>query len=157
MVKRTADQNSAEVLPSDLVGSSTRRRWWKPLEFIVILLKGATSLPAGNNKHKNAWVFKNVHRFCAASSYAIGKAIPLQATRIPGVCQPYRSAACTPQEIILGLISVRRGVNPRAIVRPEGKCPWKIPVTSSGFEPATFRHVARCLNQLRHRIIIRHK
>ena len=61
-----------------------------------------------------------------------------------------------PREIFLLLISVRGWVDPKATVRPEGLCQWKIPMTQSGSELTTFRPVAQCYRVLTHPIYNTH-
>ena len=68
------------------------------------------------------------------------------------VVSPMHRPLLSAQEKFLLLMFVRGWVDPRAIVRLEGLSHWKMLVTPSGIEPATFRLVAQCLNQLRHRV-----
>ena len=57
-----------------------------------------------------------------------------------------------PKYVLLVLIYGRGWEDPIAKVRPEGLRQWKILVTTSEIEPATFGLVGLCLNQLRHRV-----
>jgi hypothetical protein len=79
-----------------------------------------------------------------------GSQISRQSAHEGGKVVSPTQTACTPpppQKLFLVLISVRGWVNPRAVVRPEGLCQWKIPMTPSGFEPATFQLVPQYLNK----------
>jgi hypothetical protein len=72
----------------------------------------------------------------------------MKMVRLSGLC----SGPLYPTGNNPGLISVSGWVDLRAVVRPKELCQWKLPKTSSGIEPATFRLVAQYLNQLRHRV-----
>jgi hypothetical protein len=63
-----------------------------------------------------------------------------------------RSDRPLPPGRFLVLISVRSWVNSRAVVRLEELHQLKHLMTSSGIEPAIFRLVAYCLNQVRYRV-----
>jgi hypothetical protein len=96
--------------------------------------------------------------FCHVLHRCKGKGIPLQAwtgldrpgqaLRVPAGwgSQISRQSAHEGGKVLIFF----RLSRPRAIGRPEGLCEWKIRVTQSGIDPATFRLVAQCLNQLRH-------
>jgi hypothetical protein len=61
-----------------------------------------------------------------------------------------RAGRTLPRKDFLRLIYNTGWVNPRAVVRLEGLSKFKISMTSSGFEPATFRLVAECIHTHTH-------
>jgi hypothetical protein len=74
---------------------------------------------------------------------------PLQALRVPGGwgSQMLGKSSHEDGEVVgpTKQPPVKGWVDPRAVGRSEG-CQWKIPMTPSGIDPATFRFVAQCLN-----------
>ena len=85
-----------------------------------------------------------------------GSQISSQSAHVDGkVASPTHRPPLAPRNYSWYSFLLEAESTPRAIVRPEGLCQWKIPVGPSGIEPAIFRIVAQCLNQLRHRVPLR--
>jgi len=56
------------------------------------------------------------------------------------------------KDIVLRICPVRIYGSSTGLTPIQGLCQWKIPMTPSGIEPATFLLVAQCLGQLCHRV-----
>ena len=67
-----------------------------------------------------------------------------------GKVSPTHRPPLPPRKYSRYLFLLETESTPGATVWPEGLCQWKIPMTPSGIEPATFWFVAQYLSQLHH-------
>ena len=126
--------------------------WFLAFQTIVYLhVQGLSSPRMLDPKDKYTTTPHNVSNCSNKGTTNPGQLVPSLQSAHEGdkVVSTMHRPTLPPQEIFLVLISVRGSVNRRSIVLPEGLCHWKIPMMPSGIETATFRLVARCLNQLR--------
>jgi hypothetical protein len=112
--------------------------------------------------HRTSELIHNVMKSCLTDKHAyhkrnrcpctgLDRSRGLQEVEAPTILinmhRPFLSRGKNP-----GLISIRDLVDCSATERPEGLTQGKISKTTKEIEPATYRLVAQCLNQLRYRV-----
>jgi hypothetical protein len=100
----------------------------------------AVTLKMANQSHYRPW---QALRFPGLW----GSQISIQSTHEGGkVVSPTLRPTILPRKYSWYSFLFEAESTPKVIVRPEGLCRWKFPMTSSEFEPAIFRLLAQCLN-----------
>jgi hypothetical protein len=95
--------------------------------------------------HLPFWLFRallSMLKLKKQSHYRPGQALK--------VVSPTHRRPLPPRKYFWYSFLLESWVNPRFVVRPEGLCQRKIPMTPSGIEPAAFRLVVQSLNHLSH-------
>jgi hypothetical protein len=98
-----------------------------------------------------SWTMKKLclcssHHLPRFSVYKKGKAISLQALTGPDGSRSLRLQILKQSAHKGGKVVSPTQRPPLPAFRPEGSCQWKILMTPSGIDPATFRFVEQCLN-----------
>jgi hypothetical protein len=147
----TADAHAAAA-SSRLNWRPRRFKWTRPFRrktksgfcaCVITFQLSSTSLSEQiPSEHKKQSLYRPGHamRFPGASGSQISKRLAFESGKV--VSPKTRQHLPPPQKNFLILIYVRNWVKPRGILRSEGLCQYKIPMTPSGIENSTFRLVA---------------